>query len=78
MDIRRVDSDCPDSVSGFKPILKLGSSDSPIVKILARNLGYMVSTVMPSIEDHVKRMNANSFSKVPNKAPFKCFNSEEI
>jgi hypothetical protein len=78
MDIKRVDSDCPDSVSGFKPILKLGSSDSPIVKILARNLGYMVSAVMPSVEDHVKRMNSNSFSKVPNKAPFKCFNSEEI
>ena len=77
MDIKKTDKDCPDYLLGFKPILGLSSSDSPIIKILARNIGYIVSTVAPSIENHVKRMNANSFSKVPNKSPFKCYEVTE-
>ena len=78
MDIKKVDLHCPESISGFKPLIRLGSTDSPIIKILSRNLGYIASTIAPSIEDHVRRMNSNSFSKVPNKSPFKCFDSEEI
>jgi hypothetical protein len=76
MDIKKMDKDCPDSFSGFKPLLSLSSSDSPILKILSRNLGYITSTVVPSIENHLKRMNANSFGKVPSVSPFKCFDTE--
>lgn len=76
MDIKKIDKDCPDSFSGFKPLLSLSSSDSPILKILSRNLGYITSTVVPSIENHLKRMNADSFGKVPSVSPFKCFDAE--
>jgi hypothetical protein len=76
MDIKKIDKDCPDSFSGFKPLLSLSSSDSPILKILSRNLGYITSTVVPSIENHLKRMNANSLGKVPSVSPFKCFDAE--
>jgi hypothetical protein len=77
MDIKKIDRDCPDSISGFRPLINLNSSDSPIVKVLARNLGYITSSVYPSIENHIKRMNSDSFNKVPNVSPFKCFDSEE-
>ena len=76
MDIKRVDKDCPDSLSGFRSIINLSSSDSPILKILARNLGYITSTVYPSIENHLKRINLDSFTKYPNVVPFKCFDSD--
>jgi len=77
MDIKKVDKDCPDSLSGFKFIINLNTSDSPIVKILARNLGYITSTIYPSLENHLKRINTDSFSKFPNVIPFKCFDSDE-
>ena len=77
MDIKKVDKDCPDSLSGFRSIINLNTSDSPIIKILARNLGYITSTLYPSLENHLKRMNTDSFSKVPNVIPFKCFDSDE-
>lgn len=77
MDIKRVDKDCPDSLSGFRSIINLNSSDSPILKILARNLGYVTSTIYPSIENHLKRINLDSFSKYPNVIPFKCFDSDD-
>lgn len=78
MDIKKTDLHCPEFISGFKPLIRLKSSNSPIIKILSRNLGYIASTIAPHIEDHVKRMNVKIFSRVPNKSPFKCFNSEEI
>jgi hypothetical protein len=77
MDIKRIDKDCPDSLSGFRSIINLNSSDSPILKILARNLGYITSTLYPSIETHLKRINSDSFNKIPNVSPFKCFDAEE-
>ena len=77
MDIKRVDKDCPDSLSSFRPIINLNSSDSPILKILSRNLGYITSTVYPSIENHLKRINLDSFNKYPNVIPFKCYDSDE-
>ena len=77
MDIKKVDKNCPDSLSGFRSIINLNTSDSPIIKILARNLGYITSTLYPSLETHLKRMNTDSFSKVPNVIPFKCFDSDE-
>jgi hypothetical protein len=77
MDIKKIDKGCPDSLSGFRSIIGLGSSDSPIIKILARNVGYMTSTIFPSVENHLKRMNSNSFGKIPNVIPFKCFDAEE-
>ena len=77
MDIKKADKKCPDSISGFRPIINLSSSDSPILKILSRNLGYITSTIFPSIENHLKRMNSDSFGKIPNVSPFKCFDAEE-
>ena len=77
MDIKKVDKDCPDSLSGFRFIINLNTSDSPIIKILARNLGYITSTLYPSLENHLKRINTDSFSKVPNVIPFKCFDSDQ-
>ena len=77
MDIKKVDKDCPDSLSGFRSIINLNTSDSPIIKILARNLGYITSTLYPSLENHLKRINTDSFSKVPNVIPFKCFDSDQ-
>jgi hypothetical protein len=29
------------------------------------------------VENHLKRMNSDSFGKIPNVAPFKCFDAEE-
>lgn len=77
MDIKKVDKECPDSLSGFRSIINLSSSDSPIIKILSRNLGYITSVVYPSIQNHLNRINCNSFLKVPNFSPFKCFDAEE-
>ena len=77
MDIKKIDKRCPDSLSGFRSVIGLVSSDSPIIKILSRNLGYVTSTVFPSVETHLKRMNSDSFGKIPNVAPFKCFDAEE-
>ena len=77
MDIKKVDKGCPDSLSGFRSLINLNSSDSPIIKILSRNLGYIASSIYPSIENHIKRMNSDTFGKVPNVSPFKCFDSEE-
>lgn len=77
MDIKKIDKECPDSLSGFRCIINLSSSDSPIIKILSRNLGYITSVIYPSIQNHLNRINCNSFLKVPNFSPFKCFDAEE-
>jgi hypothetical protein len=79
--IQRVDLESIDAermskeLSAYAQIVKDLQKEDPSNKAIAlfgKNLYHILSDIYPSISSHVQRMNAKTFSDVPQKPPFLC------
>lgn len=69
--------DVDPDLNGWTPVCKLAkSSSSPIKNEFGKNLYFISAKIYPSIKVHVNRMNANSFSDVPQEKTSRCYNSK--
>ena len=60
----------------FSKITSLTTSNQNEIKgIIARNLYYIVNDIYNSLHDHIRRMNANEFSNIPQTPNLKTFDS---
>jgi hypothetical protein len=66
-----------DTLPGMNILANMKKQDGEargIKGLLADTCYYIAADIYPSIESHLKRMNAKTFDQIPQKAPNKCVN----
>jgi len=66
-----------DTLPGMNILANMKKQDGEargIKGLLADTCYYIAADIYPSIESHLKRMNARTFDQIPQKAPNKCVN----
>jgi hypothetical protein len=71
LDTERMTKELPAYVQIVRDLQKDDPS-SKAIALFGKNLYHILSDIYPGISSHVQRMNAKTFSDVPQKAPFLC------